>query len=63
MTSTYADRWGAPVQAADGAAARSGQAGLARALVTERAARKPTAAPSAVLLVLANGGDETWLAW
>jgi hypothetical protein len=36
MTSTYADRWGAPVQAADGAAG---------------------------LLVLANGGDETWLAW
>ena len=32
MNSTYADRWGAPVQAAG-------------------------------LLVLANGGDETWLAW
>ena len=45
------------------AAARSGQAGLARALVTERAARKPAAAPSARALVLANGGDETWLAW
>jgi hypothetical protein len=45
------------------AAARSGQADLARALVTERAARKPAAAPSARALVLANGGDETWLAW
>jgi tetratricopeptide (TPR) repeat protein len=45
------------------AAARSGQAGLARALVTERAARKPAAAPSARALVLANGGDDTWLAW
>jgi tetratricopeptide (TPR) repeat protein len=45
------------------AAARSGQAGLARALVTERVARKPAAAPSARALVLANGGDDTWLAW
>jgi tetratricopeptide (TPR) repeat protein len=45
------------------AAARSGQAGLARALVAERTARKPPAAPSARALVLANGGDETWLAW
>lgn len=45
------------------AAARSGQAGLARALVTERTARKPSAEPSARALVLANGGDETWLAW
>jgi tetratricopeptide (TPR) repeat protein len=45
------------------AAARSGQAGLARALVTERTARKPAAAPSARALVLANGGDDTWLAW
>jgi tetratricopeptide (TPR) repeat protein len=45
------------------AAARSGQAALARALVTERAARKPSAAPSARALVVANGGDETWLAW
>jgi tetratricopeptide (TPR) repeat protein len=45
------------------AATRSGQADLARALVTERAARKPAAAPSARALVLANGGDETWLAW
>jgi hypothetical protein len=45
------------------AAARSGQAALARALVTERIARKPAAAASARALVLANGGDETWLAW
>ena len=45
------------------AAARSGQAGLTRALVTERTARKPSAAPSARALVLANGGDDTWLAW
>jgi hypothetical protein len=45
------------------AATRSGQAGLARALVAERTARKPPAAPSARALVLANGGDETWLAW
>ncbi len=45
------------------AAARSGQATLARALVTERSARKPPAAPSARALVLANGGEETWLAW
>jgi tetratricopeptide (TPR) repeat protein len=45
------------------AAARSGQAALVRALVTERLARKPAAAPSARALVLANGGDDTWLAW
>ncbi len=45
------------------AAARSGQAGLARALVAERAARKPAAAPSARALLLANGGDERWLLW
>ncbi|MBL7502337.1 hypothetical protein I6A84_29360 [Frankia sp. CNm7] len=45
------------------AAARSGQAGLARALVTERVARKPPAEPSARALLLANGGDEAWLAW
>jgi tetratricopeptide (TPR) repeat protein len=45
------------------AAARSGQAGLARALVAERTARKPSAAPAARALVLANGGDESWLAW
>jgi len=45
------------------AAVRSGQAGLARALVTERVARKPAAERSARALVLANGGDATWLAW
>ena len=45
------------------AATRSGAAALTRALVTERIARKPSAAPSALALVLANGGDETWLAW
>jgi tetratricopeptide (TPR) repeat protein len=45
------------------AAARSGQASLTRALVAERTARKPAAAPSARALVLANGGDDTWLAW
>jgi hypothetical protein len=45
------------------AAPQSGQAGLARALITERAARKAAAAPSARALVLAKGGDETWLAW
>jgi tetratricopeptide (TPR) repeat protein len=45
------------------AAVRSGQAALARALVTERVAHKPPAAASAHALVLANGGDETWLAW
>lgn len=45
------------------AAARCGQAGLTRALVAERVARKPAAAPSARALVLANGGDDTWLAW
>jgi tetratricopeptide (TPR) repeat protein len=45
------------------AAARSGNTALTRALVTERVARKPSAAPSALALVLANGGAETWLAW
>jgi tetratricopeptide (TPR) repeat protein len=45
------------------AAARSGQAGLTRALVTGRTARKPAAEPSARALVLANGGADTWLAW
>jgi tetratricopeptide (TPR) repeat protein len=45
------------------AAARSGQAGLVRALVTERTTRKPSAAPSARALVLANGGQGTWLDW
>jgi hypothetical protein len=45
------------------AAARSGDAPLTRALVTERVARKPPAESSARALVTANGGDETWLAW
>lgn len=45
------------------AAARSGQPALVRALVAERTARKPAAAPSARALVLANGGEDTWLAW
>jgi tetratricopeptide (TPR) repeat protein len=45
------------------AAARSGQADLVRALVTERTTRKPPAAPSARALVLANGGQDTWLDW
>jgi len=45
------------------AAARSGQCALARALVTERVARKPAAEPSARALVRANGGADTWLAW
>jgi tetratricopeptide (TPR) repeat protein len=45
------------------AAARSGQAGLARALVTERVARKPPAEPSARALLAANGADDTWLTW
>ena len=45
------------------AAARSGQADLTRALVTERTRRKPSASASARALALANGGHETWLAW
>jgi tetratricopeptide (TPR) repeat protein len=45
------------------AAARSGNATLARALVTERVARKPAAQPSARALVAAAGGDDTWLVW
>jgi tetratricopeptide (TPR) repeat protein len=45
------------------AAARSGDAALTRALVTERVARKPAAASSAHALVVASGGNETWLAW
>jgi tetratricopeptide (TPR) repeat protein len=45
------------------AAGRSGNVPLARALVTERARRKPAAEPSARALVIANGGDDTWLAW
>ena len=45
------------------AAARSGQAELARALVTERITRKPAAAASARALVRANGGRDAWLDW
>jgi tetratricopeptide (TPR) repeat protein len=45
------------------AAARSGNATLARALVTERVARKPAAESSARALVAAAGGDDTWLVW
>jgi tetratricopeptide (TPR) repeat protein len=45
------------------AAARSGNAALTRALVTERAARKPPAEPAARALVAASGGDSTWLIW
>jgi hypothetical protein len=45
------------------AAARSGNADLTRALVTERVTSKPAAEPAARGLVVANGGDETWLAW
>jgi tetratricopeptide (TPR) repeat protein len=45
------------------AAARSGNAALTRALVSERTARKPPADPSARALVDANGGNGTWLAW
>jgi tetratricopeptide (TPR) repeat protein len=45
------------------AATRSGNAALARALVTERVARKPSGAASASALIAANGGDETWLVW
>ncbi|HUN35321.1 MAG TPA: tetratricopeptide repeat protein [Trebonia sp.] len=45
------------------AAARSGQVALSRALVAERTARKPPAAPATLALLLANGGNETWLAW
>lgn len=45
------------------AAARSGQPGLARALVAERVARKPASENAARALVCANGGSQTWLAW
>jgi tetratricopeptide (TPR) repeat protein len=45
------------------AAARSGQADLARALVTERITRKPASAASARTLVRANGGRDAWLDW
>jgi tetratricopeptide (TPR) repeat protein len=45
------------------AAARAGDDALARALVTERVARKPTAEPSARQLVLGNGGSADALRW
>jgi len=45
------------------AAARSGQSQLARALVSERVARKPSADTSARALLRANGGSESWLTW
>ena len=45
------------------AAARAGDDGLARALVTERAARKPTAEAAARQLVAANGGSLDALRW
>jgi hypothetical protein len=46
MGTRFADRWGVSVQA--------GQHDLARALVAERAARKPTAEGAARQLVAAN---------
>jgi len=45
------------------AAARAGDDGLARALVTERAARKPAAEAAARQLVAANGGSPDALRW
>jgi tetratricopeptide (TPR) repeat protein len=45
------------------AAARAGDDGLARALVTERTARKPSAEASARRLVAANGGSPGALRW
>jgi tetratricopeptide (TPR) repeat protein len=45
------------------AAARAGDDGLARALVTERAARKPSAEASARRLVTENGGSPDTLRW
>ncbi len=45
------------------AAARAGDDALARALVTERVARKPTAEASARQLVTANGGSADALRW
>jgi tetratricopeptide (TPR) repeat protein len=45
------------------AAARAGDDGLARALVTERAARKPSAEAAARQLVVANGGSPDALRW
>jgi tetratricopeptide (TPR) repeat protein len=45
------------------AAARAGDDSLARALVTERVARKPAAERSAVRLVTENGGSPGALSW
>jgi tetratricopeptide (TPR) repeat protein len=45
------------------AAARAGDDSLARALVTERVARKPSAGPSATRLVTENGGSPGALRW
>jgi tetratricopeptide (TPR) repeat protein len=45
------------------AAARAGERSLARALVAERVARKPSAEASAVALVEANGGLAASLRW
>ena len=45
------------------AAARAGDDGLARALVTERAARKPTAEAAARQLIAENGGSPDALRW
>ena len=45
------------------AAARAGDDGLARALVTERTARKPTAEAAAASLIAENGGSPDALRW
>jgi tetratricopeptide (TPR) repeat protein len=45
------------------AAARAGDDGLARALVTERVARKPTAEAAARQLIAENGGSPDALRW
>ena len=45
------------------AAARAGDDGLARALVTERVARKPTAEAAARQLITENGGSLDALRW
>ena len=45
------------------AAARAGDDGLTRALVTERIARKPTAEAAARRLVTENGGSLDALRW
>ncbi len=45
------------------AAARAGDDSLARALVTERVARKPSAEASARRLVTENGGSAGALSW